>query len=313
MLTSIYVVDYILHDLESAKPVYDRIFATEPLWINPDMAPGAEVDAMYYQMPGPVGHVTTLGFFGETKDVRVEREGAKLLGIQCRDLEATTAEMRRRGVRFTTDEPQTYAVGRNITTVAYGGVSFSISEHEPGGHEKARKMMFTRAGDHDYGDASQSGVLDRVHIIHWAVEDLDGAVNDIAAVLGAEPITRSHSAKEGLDIAYFAAPGDGFGVQYLVLVSPATSISAESEGQRVRSFLEQHGEGIYLIGFLVSDLARMQASLHSRGVQTSDAHMSVAAVLGDGFALPPLHNVTLWFASQTEGEAERLLDSVRNR
>ena len=39
MLTSIYVVDYILHALESAKPVYDRIFATEPLWINPDMAP----------------------------------------------------------------------------------------------------------------------------------------------------------------------------------------------------------------------------------------------------------------------------------
>ena len=308
MIKNTYVVDYIVTDIEKAKVFYDRIFGTEPLWINPNMAPNVTVNAMYYQMPGPVGHVTTLGFFEENEDIKTDHEGAKLLGIQCNDLDATISEMAFRGVRFMTDEPQPYAVGRNISTIEYNGVSFSISEHEPGGHERARQMMFTRDGVNDYGDASQGGLLDRIHLIHVAVKNMHEATENFRRVLGVEPVKEDNGkSNNDLDAVYFPAPGGGFGVQYIVLVHPKNSSPSTDEGRLVLSHVQTCGEGIYMIGILVSDIVETKDLLTSRGVNISSAELALAESLGRGFCLEPLHNVKLWFSMQEKGTLDYFL------
>ena len=305
MLTSLYVIDYLVKDLNEAKPVYDKIFLTEPLMFNPEMAPGVELEAMYYQMPGSVGHITTLGFFEEGKNVEVPEEGARLIGIQCRNIESTISGMQERGVKFLSDEPQPYAVGRNVATVPYNGVSYSISEHEPGGHEKARKMMFTRQGSNDFGDASQGGILDRVNLICIAVNNLDQATENLRMILGSEPVKHDEGASNADLIAtYFAAPGGGKGVQYIALVALRESKPVSDEGLLIDSFLRNYGEGIYMVSFLVTDQKAFRETLVSRGIAASDSAFPLVEKLGPGFALAPIHNVTFWFSSQVQGTVD---------
>ena len=82
MLTNIYVIDYVLKDLEGAKGRFDAIFGTEPLWIHPDMTPGQSITAMYYQLPGNGEMTHALGLFQEGGDtIRVPEYRIIIIGI----------------------------------------------------------------------------------------------------------------------------------------------------------------------------------------------------------------------------------------
>ena len=160
MLTNIYVVDYIVRDIEAAKATFDPIFGTEPLWFNPAMAPGRTLNAMYYQMPGNGAGAHAIGIFDHSGDApEAEHDGVILLGILCDNIEATVAEIEGRGLKFLYDKPQRYAVGRNNILGPLNGVSFSIAQHDEGGYAKAQSMMVTRGGSHDFGDPSQAACL----------------------------------------------------------------------------------------------------------------------------------------------------------
>lgn len=268
MLTNIYVIDYVLKDLEGAKDCLDRIFGTEPLWIHPDMTPGQSITAMYYQLPGNGEMSHALGLFQEGGDsIRVPEDRIFLIGVMCDDLAATVAEISARGLNFVHPEPQVYAVGESNTLGTLHGLEVFIARHVPGGDRKAREMMFTRDGSSDFGDETQGGVFLGVSGIDLAVDDLEAAADTFGKVFGSEPAdTTARTAEPGIRSVHFKAPGNGRGVREVGLFAVAEESGAGRLATRLRQIVERRGEGVFRLDLLVTDLAAMRAKLAERGV-----------------------------------------------
>ena len=84
---------------------------------------------------------------------------------------------------------------------------------------------------------------DRIHHINFIVRDLDAAVAAWELVLGMPVSARDHLDGRGVDIARFR-----LGSAWLVLVQPVRSGTAPAR------YLEEHGEGFFLISFGVDSL-----------------------------------------------------------
>lgn len=275
MLTNIYVIDYVLKDIEGAKDRLDRIFGTEPLWIHPDMTPGQSITAMYYQLPGNGEMSHALGFFQEGGDsIRVPEDRAFLVGIMCDDLAATAEELRARGLNFVHAEPRRYAVGESNTLGTLHGLEVFIACHVPGGDQKAREIMFTRDGSSDFGDETQGGLFLGISGIDLAVTDLDEAVATFRKVFGSEPAdTTARTGEPGIRSAHFRAPGNGQGLREVGLFATTTSSTPGSLAKRLPGIIERRGEGIFRLDCLVTDVAAMQARLATRGIHLPDGSM----------------------------------------
>lgn len=302
MLTNIYVVDYIVRDLEAAKDNFDRIFATDPLCFNPEMAPGAQLNAIYYQMPGEGAGVHAVGIFDHSGDAPdAAHDGVTLLGILCDDLDTTITEIEGRGLQFHFDQPNRYAVGRNNLLGPLNGVTFAIAQHDPSGYWKAQSMMKTRAGSHDFGDPTQSGLLDRLYVIDIVVRDLNEATANYRALLGVEPIdTSGVSNNPDYRSIHFPAPGDGRGIHSIGLFQPISDTPQTEGGKRLKQHLDTRGEGVFLIGFLVDDIGKAQVILEGRGLKFRHAVPQVYA-MGRGNTIPNVFGTDLWFAQHNPG------------
>lgn len=268
MLTNIYVIDYVLKDLEGAKDRLDRIFGTEPLWYTPNMVPGYSITAMYYQLPGNGEMSHALGLFQEGGDSeRVARDRIFLIGIMCDDIEHTMEEISARGLRFVHDKPQEYAVGRNNTLGKLHGVEIFIAQHVPGGDRKAREMMFTKDGSSDFGDETQGGLFRGISGIDLVVADLDKAVATYRAVFGVDPIdTTDRTGEPRVRSVHFPAPGNGKGVREVGLFALQAGASEGRLATRLANILRKDGEGVFRLDFLVTDLDAMREKLAGRGI-----------------------------------------------
>ncbi|WP_336951197.1 hypothetical protein [Sphingobium aromaticivastans] len=268
MLTNIYVIDYVLKDLNGAKDRLDRIFGTEPLWIHPDMMPGQSITAIYYQIPGNGEMSHALGLFQEGGDsIRVERDRIFLIGVMCDDLDRTMQDISARGLKFVHDEPQHYAVGSSNTLGTLHGLEIFIARHVPGGDRKAREMMFTKDGSSDFGDESQGGLFLGFSGIDLAVTDLEAATATYRAVFGTEPTdTTARTAEPGVRSVHFKAPGDGRGVREFGLFAADGSGASGRLAGRISRYLESRGEGVFRLDFLVTDLDAMRAALAARDI-----------------------------------------------
>ncbi len=268
MLTNIYVIDYVLKDLEGAKDRLDRIFGTEPLWIHPDMTPGQSITAMYYQLPGNGEMSHALGLFQEGGDsIRVPEDRIFLIGVMCDDLPATMAEIRGRGLEFVHPEPQTYAVGESNTLGTLHGLEVFIARHVPGGDKKAREMMFTRDGSSDFGDETQGGLFRGIGGMDLIVADLEAARETYAKVFGTDAVdTTARSAEPGLRSVHFKAPGDGRGIREVGLYSLADGETRGRLAERLASIIATRGEGVFRLDMLMSDLDTARALLAGRGI-----------------------------------------------
>ncbi len=268
MLTNIYVIDYILKDLDGAKDRLDRIFGTEPLWIHPDMTPGQSITATYYQIPGNGEMSHALGFFQEGGDsVRTDHDRIFLIGIMCDDIDVTMEEISARGLKFVHDEPQRYAVGESNTLGVLHGLEIFIARHIPGGDLKAREMMFTKDGSSDFGDETQGGLFLGFSGIDLIVEDLDAAIRTYSAVFGTGPTdTTDQTGEPGVRSVHFRAPGNGRGVRTFGLFGLDSPEATGRFGSRLSEILATRGEGVFRLDCLVTDLAKMRATLAGRGI-----------------------------------------------
>ena len=269
MLTNIYVIDYVLKDLEGAKGRFDAIFGTEPIWIHPDMTPGQSITAMYYQLPGNGEMSHALGLFQEGGDsIRVPEDRIFLIGIMCDDLPATMAEIRSRGLEFVHPEPQTYAVGESNTLGTLHGLEIFIARHVPGGDKKAREMMFTRDGSSDYGDETQGGLFRGIGGIDLVVADLEAARETYAKVFDTEAVdTTARSAEPGLRSVHFRAPGNGQGIREVGLYALAEGEDRGRLAERLAAIIERRGEGVFRLDMLMSDVEAARALLAGRGIE----------------------------------------------
>lgn len=269
MLTNIYVIDYVLKDLDGSKDRLDGIFGTEPLWIHPDMAPGQAITAMYYQIPGNGEMMHALGLFQEGGDsIRVAHDRLFLIGIMCDDMDRTMAEMSERGLTFVHAEPQRYAVGESNSLGTLHGVEIFIARHIPGGDKVAREMMFTKDGSSDFGDETQGGLFKGISGLDFAISDLDAALSTFRAVFGTAPVeTTLRTAEPGVRSFHFLAPGGGKGLREIGFFAVDDTTPRSQLGQRIAAFLEKHGEGIFRMDLMVSDVDAMRTLLASRGIE----------------------------------------------
>lgn len=268
MLTNIYVIDYVLKDLDGAKDRLDRIFGTEPLWIHPDMTPGRSITAMYYQIPGNGEMSHALGLFQEGGDsIRVDSDKIFLIGIMCDDIVQTMEEISGRGLSFVNPEPEHYAVGSSNTLGTLHGLEIFIAQHVPGGDRKAREMMFTKDGSSDFGDDTQGGLFKGVFGIDLAVTDLDAATATYRAVFGTEAVdTTVRSGAAGVRSVHFAAPGNGRGMREFGLFALDGSGTKSALSDRISRHLEACGEGVFRLDYLVTDMEAMRETLARRGI-----------------------------------------------
>lgn len=275
LLTNIYVIDYVLKDIEGAKDRLDRIFGTEPLWIHPDMTPGQAITAMYYQLPGNGEMSHALGLFQEGGDsIRVREDRVFLIGIMCDDLAATAEEFAERGLHFVHAEPQRYAVGESNTLGTLHGLEVFVARHVPGGDKKAREIMFTRSGSSDFGDETQGGLFVGISGIDLAVNDLDAAIATFRKVFGTEPTdTTARTGEPGIRSAHFQAPGNGQGIREVGLFATADAATPGALAQRLPGILERRGEGVFRLDCLVTDLDAMRAKLAARGIELPEGPM----------------------------------------
>lgn len=289
MLTNIYVIDYILKDLNGAKARLDRVFGTEPLWISPDMVPGQAFDAMYYQIPGNGERSHALGYFQEgATTLPVAQDRLWLIGVMCEDLDGTIAEISARGLKFVHEKPQEYAVGRSNTLGVLHGLEVFIAEHVPGGDKKAREVMFTKDGSSDFGDETQGGIFIGFDGIDLAVHDLDAACRTFTAVFGVEPEdTTARTAEPGVRSVQYPAPGNGAGMRGFGLFALDGDAKGGLAG-RVAHALATNGEGAFRLDLRVTDVPSMRALLDQRGVQVGP---------GPGLVLEDVHGTDLRFVT----------------
>ncbi|OCC23302.1 hypothetical protein MB02_11735 [Croceicoccus estronivorus] len=293
MLTNIYVIDYVLKSLEDSKDRLDKIFGSEPLWIHPDMTPGQAITAMYYQLPGNGEMMHALGLFQEGGDsIRVAHDRLFLIGIMCDDMDRTMAEISARGLSFVHPEPQRYAVGESNTLGVLHGVEIFIARHIPGGDKIAREMMFTKDGSSDFGDETQGGIFKGISGLDFAVSDMDAALDTFRAVLGTEPInTTPRTAELGVRSYHFHAPGNRKGLHEIGFFSVDDGVASGGLAGRITGFLDKHGEGVFRMDLLVTDIDAMRAVLAARGIELP---------AGDQPILSDIHGTDLRYVTDSQ-------------
>ena len=140
-------------------------------------------------------------------------------------------------------------------------------------------------------------MLKQVYVIDLLVHDLDRAVAFFRAVMGVEPIdtTGVGSGVSEFRAAHFPAPGEGVGVHSIGVFQLTTDDPKTPEGIRAKRHLEEHGEGVSLVGFTVDDIDETRKELEARGLAFRDA-APLEYEMGRGLHLEDDFGTTLWFA-----------------
>jgi methylmalonyl-CoA/ethylmalonyl-CoA epimerase len=102
-------------------------------------------------------------------------------------------------------------------------------------------------------------VVQDIDHVGIAVADLDAAIEEYKAALGADPIHREVMRDQGVEEALFQA-----GTSYIQLVS------ALGPDTPVGRFLDRRGEGIHHVGYRVADVAAVLQRLRAKGVPLVD-------------------------------------------
>ncbi len=99
-----------------------------------------------------------------------------------------------------------------------------------------------------------------VHHINLIVADLDAAVQAYQNILGIGPFEYEELPERGVSTARVRV-----GEVWIVLVSP------QSQDSVAGRYLEDHGDGFFLMSFGVDDLDQAMAELAQRGTMPSDS------------------------------------------
>lgn len=156
-------------------------------------------------------------------------------------------------------------------------------------------------------------MLKQVYVVDLMVRDLDKAVAFFRAVMGVNPIdtTGVGSGVSEFRAAHFPAPGGGVGVHSIGLFQLTTNEPKTPEGIRAKKFLDEHGEGVSLLGFTVDDIDATKQELEDKGLAFRDA-APLEYEMGRGLHMEDAFGTTLWFAEHHPDGYEkfRSLDEV---
>ncbi len=152
-------------------------------------------------------------------------------------------------------------------------------------------------------------MLKSVYVIDIVVRDLDRAIPFFRTILGTDPIDTSEIGADQGEVraAHFPAPGPGKeGVHSIGLFQLTTDAPKTLTGKRIKKFLDEHGEGVCLIGFQVDDIDKTQRSFEEQGLQfikpVPDDYQ-----MGRGNELERYFGVGLWFAQHDNDGYEKFL------
>ena len=153
MLKGVYVIDYIVRDLDAAVEYWRKILGVEPIDTSGVGDDVSEFRMAHFPAPGDGRGVHSIGFFQLTTDtprspsgiaakqyLDQHGEGPMLIGFTVKDVDAVLAGLRAQGLNSLEPEPVRYQMGRGFTLPARFGTRLWFAQHDPDGYEKFLKM-----------------------------------------------------------------------------------------------------------------------------------------------------------------------------
>ena len=259
-----YVVDLAVRDIHAAAERFSKILGMEGVRMSPEQDPEGHHDGIHF----PVGGINALGLMtyrGEpdpqsdapiSKLLATRGEGIWLLGHLVDDVDEHAQQLIARGYSVPQPEPAPYADGRLIFTDEIHGTLFEFARH----HSDAVSELWRKRHR-----ASLNRRVERSYRVDIAVEDLGKATETFADFLGLDP---TPSEVEALDpsgvVKGVSFPIGGLDELNLVTVEdkPIGALATRIE-RRIQAGLE----GPLLLGFVVSDIEKVQSELQELDVQ----------------------------------------------
>jgi hypothetical protein len=327
MIKQAYVLEIAARDVEAEARTFTTVLGIPGIPMHADMDTSGAIVARHFTTDGlyaigvqglrdPQQPIPRPNRAPEKKEAWMlqqrlaqQGEGAYLLGFLVDELDRHSAELRRQGIRFTTDAPVRHMVGRNITVEPSTtfGAGILYTEHDPDAYARWIATDPARA-PHEVHRSSR-----RVYAIHVAVHDLGAAVAVFSRLLQKQGVPMQPEMDAGGDIVgvHFAVGG----VQSLGLVAlrdptrryPPPNIAPGRVGPwLLQRHLDTAGEGMFLLGLLVDDLDAHVATLRQGGVKFLLGEPLRYAVGRNNFIDPTtMHGVTVMLAQHDPEAYER--------
>jgi methylmalonyl-CoA epimerase len=104
-------------------------------------------------------------------------------------------------------------------------------------------------------------MFNKVRVVHMAVNSIAEATKDFQERFGMKVTSRGELAREGIRTAVMPIGGDGV----IEFIEPVSRDGA------VAKFLQNRGEGVYMMGWEVNDLEAAIKELQAKGVRLINA------------------------------------------
>ena len=307
MLEQSYLVNVAVRNLDDSIRRYERVLGVDAI----PMPETSGTRGVYLT----VGGLYALGLVSPDEEPRAgssnpvshhlatKGEGAYLLGLLVDDLEAHQVEAQARGIRFATPEPVETEVGKALCSVpeqTCGTVIQLAQMNDPAGeHQRWSDLVASTPGRR----TKQAYVLD------IAVGDLIAAERIYTDLIGTEPIPMPEGAdpSNSMDAVHYTIgePSEsGVGGLYSVGLMTPRGAPMGPIPQAIHDCLRAHGDGSFLIAFLVNDLDEQIEHLRALGISLCyDEPMRY--VHGRLQMTEPIHGVSLDFAQHDPDAFER--------
>jgi len=286
MIYQAYVLDIAVRSLDPVARTFTTILGVPPIPMHPDMDPSGKLVGTHFTTQG----LYSLGLLGlREPDGEFDRKnaldagawalqhrlatrggGASLLGFLVDDIDKHVADLRQRGVRFMTDEPRRYMVGRNIAVdpSTTFGAEILYAQHDPDAYARWIATDPSRAPK----DVQTSPR--KVYTIAVAVRDLAAAVPVFKEVLQSDAVPMHSELDPAGDVvgAHFTVGG----LQSFAVVAlrdptrryvPPNVDPSQLGAWLLQRHLDAVGEGYFHLGLLVDDLDADVAALEGQGLR----------------------------------------------
>lgn len=264
-----YVTDLRVADYIGAAQAYRKAFGMEGHVMLEDYEPSGTTRGIHFMIGGlaafgilsPAPHPRGSTAPRLAEELAAHGDGITLLGAVAPDLDATVRALREAGLEFV--YPQHKRVGDewlNQTTPIHG-VSFLWAQHDPGHWERWERAELVSGKPPPSDGTPLEPIVTRAMSAELAVRDIDRASRTLAAFLGSPREMTAAELACGLRGVEFAVQG----LRSIRLVSPVTGAHGGRAGL-VDAFLQQRGDGMFLLELATEDIERTARYLDRVGV-----------------------------------------------
>jgi catechol 2,3-dioxygenase-like lactoylglutathione lyase family enzyme len=140
-------------------------------------------------------------------------------------------------------------------------------------------------------------MLKQVYVIDMIVKDIDKAIVYFKDIMGVDPIntTGVGTGVGDFRMVHFPAPGEGVGIHSIGLFQLTTDTPQTDTGKRAKKHLEEHGEGVFLFGFMVDNIDKTQKDMEAKGYKFNSPEPQ-SYQMGRGNSMEEKFGTTIWYA-----------------